>query len=404
MKRVWSKLFWATASIVAIGLLGYGFLPQPVPVDLASPVRGSLEITVDDDGETQIREKYVVSAPVSGKMLRIQLQAGDPVEEAETELARIKPRDPTLLDVRSRAEAEARVRAAEAAQQQATAAVTRAKETLKLAKQNLERAKGLRARDAISNSDFEAIESRERIAFAELRSAEFAAQVSTYEMDQARAALRYTLPDEQDDFDATVFRVLSPIRGVVLNVLHEDATVVDAGMPLMELGDPKDLEIKVDVLSTDAVQIDPGDPVYIENWGGTRPLAGVVRLVEPSAFLKVSALGVEEKRVNVIIDFVDPWEERKTLGDGFRIEARIVVEETDESALKVPAGTLFQQNDQWHVFRIVDGTARLTAVEIGSTNGLETEILAGLEESAKLVQHPPNSVVDGTPVVAIESM
>jgi HlyD family secretion protein len=384
-----------------VGWIGYGFIPPRIAVDFVRPVRGSLEITVDDDGETRIREKYVVSAPVTGKMLRIQLEAGDFVRQGETELAQIKPVDPALLDIRTRAETQARVRASQAAMQQADAATARAKEALRLASEELKRATTLKEKNAISESDFDTAVSRERIADAELRSAEFAARVAAYELDQAEAVLRYTLPGEGDRFDETTFRIISPVDGRVLNILHEDSTVVSAAMPLMELGDPRDMEIKIDVLSIDAVRIRPGNRVWIEHWGGGRPLRGTVRLVEPSAFLKISALGVEEKRVNVIIDFDDPWETRESLGDGFRVEARIVVAETEASSLKVPSGTLFSEDDRWFVFVVRGGRAMRTPVTVGKSNGVESEILDGIVETDVLIEHPPDSILDGSKVAAI---
>lgn len=401
MKRFWNRAFWALVIATVAALIGYGFVPEPIAVDMVSATRGALEITVDDDGETQIREKYVVSTPVSGKMLRIQLEAGDFVERETTEIAQIKPVDPELLDVRTRAETEARVRAAQAAMQQADAATRRSREGLKLASQELDRAKMLRNKEAISDADYDAAASKERMALAELNSAEFAARVAAYELDQAEAALRYALPGDGEGFEETTFRITSPIDGRVLNVLHEDATVVSASMPLVEIGDPKDMEIKIDVLSIDAVRIRPGNRVHIEHWGGADPLRGTVRLVEPSAFLKISALGVEEKRVNVIVDFDDPWETRNTLGDGFRIEARIVVDQTEPDALKVPSGTLFLESDQWYVFRVEDGIAVQTPVTVGKSNGLETEIADGLGEADVLIEHPPDSIVDGAKVISL---
>lgn len=404
MKRRWNRVFGGLIAVSLIGLVLYGLIPEPMAVDLAKVTEGSLEITVDDDGETRIRERYVVSAPVSGKMLRIQLDVGDPVERDETELAQIKPVDPALLDVRTRAEAQARARAAQASMQQADAAVARANEALSLAEQEYERAKALRVKDAISKSEYDAAESRYRMALAEVRSAEFAVRVATYEMDQADAVLRYTLPSNEDRFDETTFRIIAPITGRVLNVFNEDATVVAAGMELMELGDPTDIEVKVDVLSIDAVRVRPGNRVYIEHWGGDQPLMGTVRLVEPAAFLKVSALGVEEKRVNVIVDFDSPLEERETLGDGFRIEARIVVDRTEETALKIPSGALFREGDQWFVFKVIDSTAIKSPVAVGKTNGLQTEITDGLVSQDVVIDHPPDGVVDGTEVVALDSL
>ncbi|MCD0458064.1 efflux RND transporter periplasmic adaptor subunit [Roseiconus lacunae] len=398
MKRPKRFLLWGSMIIAGAFALYFGFRPQPIAVDYVSPVRDQLEITVDDDGETRIREKYTVSAPVTGKLLRVVLDPGDEVTQGETELAQIKPVDPALLDVRSRAEAEARVRAAQAAMQQADAAVVRANETLQLAEQDLKRADRLRAKNALSDADYDQVQSRHRIAVAERRSAEFAARVATYEVDQAEAALQYTASDDGDLPDETAFRVLSPINGRVLNVFLENSTVVSAGESLMEVGDPKDMELKIDVLSIDAVRVRPGNSVYIEHWGGDQTLRGTVRLVEPAAFLKVSALGVEEKRVNVLIDFDDPWEVRQTLGDGFRVEARIVIDQSAPQGLILSSAALFTEQDQWMVFKVLNGIATKQLVEVGKTNGMFTEISSGLEEQDVVIEHPPDTLTDGTKV------
>ena len=399
MQKLIRKMFWPAVALALVVAIAYGFIPEPIRVETVAATRGSLQVTVDDDGETRIREKYIVSAPVSGKMLRVTLEAGDEVKGGVTEIAQIKPNDPALLDVRTRAEAQARVRTAEAAKSQATAAITRAEEALKLAEHDNKRAKSLRRQNAISQTDVDAAEYRERMARAEVRSAEFAARVATYEIDQANAALQYTQPSGSDDFGAATFKVVAPIDGRVLRVLNEDSKVVSAAMPLVELGNTADMEMIVDVLSTEAVQIQIGDQVHIEHWGGDKTLSGTVRRVEPAAFLKVSALGVEEKRVNVIIDFNDPLKCRKSLGDGFRIEARIVVDESSDKSIKVPTGALFRESEQWYVFKVVDSKAKLTSVELGLSNGIETEITKGIDDADVLISHPSDLITDGTAVL-----
>ncbi len=394
MKRPLTKLPWLLAILtVGAGLL-YGFWPEPIEVDLVTVTRGSLDVTVDDDGETRIREKYIVSSPVSGKLLRVQLHAGDSVEQGATELARIEPNDPTLLDARTQAECEARLRASEAAFEQAKATLSRANEALELADHEYDRAKQLVGKNALSASQFDAMEHRQHIAKADVRTAEFGANVAMFELEHARAAAaRYD--ENTDGGSLTPFKLVSPVNGKVLRVFLEDAGVVAVATPILEVGDPRDLEIEIDVLSSDAVKIAPGDPVYIEHWGGSQMLKGVVRIVEPSAFLKVSALGVEEKRVNVIADFADAWDCRKTLGDGFRIEARIVIASTPHDGLVVPAGSLFRGQGEWYVYRVVNDVVDLCRVEVGESNGLETEVTAGLSEGDEVVLHATNSVQAG---------
>lgn len=397
MKRVLRKLPAVLVAAVVAAALAYGFWPVPIEVDVAAAARGTLQVTVNDDGKTRIREKYIVSAPVSGKLFRVELEAGDSVSAGETVLARIEPSDPTLLDARALAESEARVRAAEASGRQAEAALLRAKEAHELAGHDYARALDLVQTKAIPMAEFDATEHRERMAQADVRSAEFGVSVARFELELAKAALIRTQPPAAESDAEAPLTITSPITGLVLRVFEENAGVVAPGRPILEIGDPHDLEMVIDVLSTDAVKIQPGAKVVVEHWGGPGELEATVRRVEPAAFLKVSALGVEEQRVNVIADFACPLEQRKTLGDAYRIEARIVVEEAID-VIKVPAGTLLRRGDAWTVFRIADGRAVSQQVEIGRSNGLETEIRDGINVGDLLVLYPADAVEDGVRV------
>lgn len=394
MNKILPKIPWIVAAVGLAALLVYGFWPKPVEVDTARVIRGSLEVAVNDDGETRIRERYIISAPVAGQMYRLQLHPGDEVRQGITELARIEPTEPGLLDVRTRTVYEARVRAAEAVMDQARAIVSRSREALELADHEYQRAQQLIGQEAIAQSEFDTAEHQQQIARADVKSAEFAVKVAQFELETAKAALARFEPGSSQHSMEPV-RLVSPIHGQVLRVFHEDASVVAPGTALLELGDPLDLEIEIDVLSSDAVRIQPGDKIYIEHWGGPDPLEAVVRLVEPSAFLKVSALGVEEKRVNVIADFVNPPCDRTKLGDGFRIEARVVVATTSEESIKVASGALFRDGDAWFVFRIVDGVAKQSEVQRGQTNGLETEINSGLSADDLVILHPTDKIRHG---------
>lgn len=380
--------------VVVAGSLVYGFWPAPVEVDAVAVQRGSFEITVNDDGETRIREKYIVTSPVAGKLLRVELHPGDSVLQGTSVLFRIEPRDPTPLDARSQAEAEARVRAAEAACQVAKAGRKESDEALELAKHDYDRSRELVKSRAISQSDFDRAEHGWRMAQADLRSAVFVVQVADFECELARAALVRTRADINGDEVKPVITVTSPIDGSVLRVVTEDAGVVEPGTQIMELGNPIDLELEIDVLSTAAVRIKPGANVYVDHWGDDGTLEGIVRTVEPAAFLKVSALGVEEKRVNIIADFRSALEDRQALGDGFRIEARIVVA-TADNVVKVPAGAVFRHARSWHTYRIVDGKAQLQPVTVGKSNGLETEVMEGLSPGDAVVLHPTDKVTNG---------
>lgn len=403
MRNIGSKLFvLLIAAIVVVGL-GYAFWPQPVDVDLAKVERGSLQVTVDEDGKTRIREMYLVSAPLAGRLLRIDMEAGDPVVAGKTLLATIEPPDPNLLDARTIAQAEARVKAAEAALKKMEPITEQARAAQAYAEAELARAR--KAGNALSKSELENAEYEYRRTSEEQRSMRIQEEIAQFELEQAQAALLRTRPRDDDAAGKAIpdgngdwtFTIYSPINGSVLRVLQESAAVVTAGTPLLELGDPLDLEAEVDVLSRDAVKIHPGARVLLEHWGGEEPLVGRVRLVEPSGFTKISTLGVEEQRVNVIVDFVDPPATRQTLGDGFRVEARIVIDEADD-VLKVPTSALFRVGKQSAVFKVVDGVARQEIVKIGRQNGLEAEVLSGLAAGDQVVIHPSDQVEDGVQV------
>jgi HlyD family secretion protein len=365
MRLTTNKLLGIGLGAAVIAALALAFRPKPVAVDLACVTRGPMMVTVDEDGKTRVKERYVVSSPLAGQLLRIELKAGAPVEARRTLLAVIEPTDPTLLDARSRAEAEARVNAA------------RSKDEFAQAEQ--ERIRKLAAENVVSRKELDDVQT--------------AAQVARFELEQAQAALLRTRADGASGR----FEIHAPVNGSVLRVFRESATVVGPGTPLLELGDPADLEVEVDVLSTEAVKIKPGAKVFFDHWGGPNPLHGRVRLVEPAAFLKISALGVEEQRVWVIIDLTDPPEARRTLGDAYRVEARIVVWE-DEDVLRVAAGALFRQGADWAVFRAANGRARLQVVRICQNNGTEAAVLDGLSEADRVILHPSDAIRDGNRV------
>jgi HlyD family secretion protein len=394
MKRVWSKLQVLLAVAIIVGLLVYGFWPRPVTVDTVQVKRGSLLVTIDDDGETRIREKYIVSAPVAGHLLRLQLHPGDTVVEAETEVAKIFPADPSLIDARSRAENEARIQAAQAAKDQANAVLSSAMEVAELADHHYQRIKSLFATHSVSDSELEEAEHQNGQAKSNVRAAEFTAKVKAFELEQAVAALTQSVESPAAN-KSEAMTIKAPTCGRVLRVFHEDSGVVNVGTQLLEIGDVQDLEMVLDILSAEAVRIQPGDRIYVDHWGGKSTLNGVVRRVEPAAFLKVSALGVEEKRVNVIGDFIDAWAERKTLGDGFRIEARIVIESTSPDSLKVSSGALFRHGEGWHVYRVRNSRVELVPVSVGASNGIETEVREGLEDGDTVILHPTDQVRSG---------
>ncbi|RRQ21527.1 efflux RND transporter periplasmic adaptor subunit [Thiohalobacter thiocyanaticus] len=378
--------------LVLAAALVWGFMPRPVPVEPAGVTRGPLTVTVEEEGRTRVRERYLISAPVSGYLRRITLEPGDAVA-ADQPLAVIEPRRADALDPRSRARAEAGVKGTEAALAAAREEQRSAAAQAALADQALERARRLHragdlSDDALDRAEAEAVRSRALNA-----AAQHSVEVARFELETARAALAsYDAAPTGESFTLT-----APIDGRVLKRLRESAGPVQAGEPLLELGDPARLEVVVELLSTQAVQIAPGTRVSLERWGGETDLEGVVRVVEPAGFTKISALGVEEQRVLVIIDFRSPSEQWQRLGDAYRVEARFRVWE-GEDVLQIPASALFRHNGGWGVFRIASGRAQLTPVEVGQRAGLTAQILSGLEPGEQVISHPDDQISDGVRV------
>lgn len=358
--------------VLPLGLLAAGLiwsaLPRPVAVDLVTATTAPLTVRVEGEGQTRVRDVYVVSAPVAGEVQRLAVEVGDPVVGGKTVLATLHPADLAFLDSRARAAAEARVSAADAA--------------LTFAQGEMKRAERLSRDGTISRRAFE--------------QATTALQEAEAEATAARAALLEPGADRAGS-DCCI-TVTAPIDGVVLKVIQESRAVVPVGAPLVEVGDPHDLEIIADLLSTDAVQVRDGAAVRLDGWGGAA-LDGRVRRVEPAGFTKVSALGIDEQRVNVVIDFADPANLPPTLGHGFRVMARITVWQAD-ATLTVPLGAVFRDGDGWAVFRVEDGTARLRPVTLGHTNGRIAEVSDGLSEGDTVILHPGDQVTDGLSVEA----
>jgi len=393
-RRRW---LYAGAGAVVVVLLILALRPRPVPADFAQVVRGPLRVTLDEEGETRVRDRFVISAPVAGRVLRIELEPGDAVT-ADTVVATFQPGDPTFLDARSRAQAEARVGAAEAALGRARAERQRADAELRYAESERERYRKLAEQQIVAQDRLDAAELAASTKDESLAAARFAVLSAEKDLAAARAVLvGVGQTREQDHLDPLALR--SPIDGVVLRRLRESEAVVPAGEALLEIADPAQLEIVSDFLSTDAVRIEAGDRVLIDQWGGDHDLDGRVKRVEPSGFTKISALGVEEQRVNVVIDFVRPREAWKALGDGYRVEVRVVVWES-EDVLRVPTSSLFRKDDDWAVFSVVDGEAVLRKVELGHRNALEAEVMRGLDEGDVVVVHPSDAIVPGVAVEA----
>lgn len=373
-----------------VGIIVYGFWPRPLPVDMAAVSRGAMRVTVDEEGRTRVIDRYVVSAPVAGYARRIDLNAGDTVEKGQV-LVELEPLRSIVLDPRSRAEAEARVEAARssllAAQEQARAAAAEAE----YAAAEYRRKVKLCEKDCIvSKEEMEKAQSLMQSSKAQKRSAEFAVEVARFELNAAKTALEHSAAKYVGEPSETV-AIQAPISGRVLKVERQSEGVVNSGQPLIEIGDPRALEVVVDVLSPDAVRIGVGSSVLFERWGGEQALEGRVRVVEPAGFTKISALGIEEQRVQVVADIVSPPDQWLQLGDGYRVEARFILWQGSD-VLQVPTSALFRHGEEWAVFVVEEGRAIKRHVKIGHQNGLSAEVLSGLAEGDLVITHPDDAV------------
>lgn len=378
-------------TVLIIGLLIWGFWPQPVFVEAIEAKRAPLTITIEEEGRTRVVDRYIISAPIDGVACRQQLDVGDEVTQGQVLLG-ITPLESQVLDPRSRAQTKAQVAAAEsavhAAEQQAEAAEAAAK----LAVIEHERLKPLVEKGVISTDAYDKAATQVQTTAAAHRSADFQVEVARYELQAATTVLEYTATDRGEP--AERLPVVSPVDGRVLKVTRECEGPVRTGDSLLEVGDPTVLEVEVDVLSADAVKIKLGMKVLFERWGGEAPLEGVVRIIEPVGFLKISALGVEEQRVLIISDFTSPAEQWQRVGDGYRVEARFILWHEDD-VLQVPASSLFRYKDGWAVFVVENNHAKRRVVKVGRRNGLTAQILEGVNEGEQVVNHPSDDVEDG---------
>lgn len=384
--------------LLLAGVLAWAFRPQPVPVEIGEVKRGDFEQTVDDDGKTRVRDRYVVSSPLAGKLTRIELEPGDAVTAGMT-VARLSPAAPTMLDARTTRELTERVGAAQAALGQANANVARTEAALAQAQSDLSRQKKLRSEGFIAETTVEQSELAARVQTQALAAARFAVEGAQHDLAQARAALMRAREGARTDRPGSTWPVESPVGGRVLKVLQKSETVVTVGQPLLEIGDPSRLEIVVDVLSTEATRIAPGARVHIDAGSGVA-LDGRVRYVEPAAFTKVSALGIEEQRVNVVIDLVSPPAQWTALGDGYRVDVRIVTV-SRASAVLAPVAALFRANDHWAVYVVEDGLATRRPVKLGGRNPDSAWIEQGLSAGERVIVYPSDSVVQGRRVAIV---
>lgn len=388
----------AIIAVMIIGLLVWGYWPQAIMVEIATAKHAPLTITIEEEGRTRVIDRYIISAPVDGVACRVQLNVGDPVEKDQVLLG-ITPLESQVLDPRSRAQAQAQVKAARSALHAAEEQANSALASSQFADTELNRLRPLADKQIISREAFDKVTTEAQTAAAAKRSANFNVEVARYELQAAKTVLEYTAGKTADKGDETAERVpvRAPITGRILKLIRECEGPVRTGEPLLEVGDPSALEVEVDVLSADAVKIKPGMEVLFDRWGGDHPLQGIVRIIEPVGFTKVSALGVEEQRVLIISDFSSPAKQWQRLGDGYRVEAQFILWH-EENTLQVPASSLFRYQDGWAVFVVEENTAKRRAIKVGQRNGLIAQILDGIKAGETVINHPSDQVEDGVRV------
>jgi HlyD family secretion protein len=382
------RLFSILIILAALALIIWVLIPSPVEVDLQKVVKGPLQVTIDEEGETRAKDRFVVSAPVSGRLMRVTLKEGDPVAINQT-VAVIRP---LPLGKREAIELRARLQAAESVKKEAEILIRQTQFNQERAKRERQRLEQLFNNGLTTRQEMDYARDAEKLRGEELEAARMRAQAAAFEVQAVRSGLLSLAEGKGEDI---TLPVPSPAAGQVLKVMEKSEHIVMAGTPLLVVGDPAKIEVVIDLLTTEAVKVKPGQTVFLDKWGGDPPLQARVRLVEPWGFTKISALGVEEKRVNAIADFVDP---PQSLGDGFRVEARIVLWQ-GEQVLKIPANALFRVGRNWAVFVHEKDRAKRREVEVGRQGAFETEVVKGLQEGEEIILHPSNQIKDGLRIV-----
>ncbi|MDA3857751.1 MAG: HlyD family efflux transporter periplasmic adaptor subunit [Roseovarius sp.] len=397
-----SRLILTTSVVLLVaGALTVAFWPKPTMVDMGEVTIGTMHLTIDEEGRTRVRDAYVVSTPVAGQLQRVSVQPGDPVVRGETIVAHMRPINPSALDVRTREQAQAAVTAAQAALRVARADLNAALANRDLAETELARTEQLAERGISSGAALDSARQAARVAQANVDTAEAAISMREAEITNAQAQLigfsnpRLAAAIGMSEDDIPLY---APTDGRILRVFQESETSLPAGAPIMEIGNiENDLEVVVELLSTDAVQVTVGDPVIIADWGGSRELAGKVIRVDPFGITQFSALGVEEQRVNAVIAFTSSPEDYVGLGHGFRVEARIVVWQASDTLI-VPASALFRSRGAWAVFVVVEGTGQLRAIEVGPNNGIQAQVISGLNQGDRVILYPSSGLSEGMKV------
>lgn len=383
---------------IAIALLVFAFIPEKIQVDLISVEKGNLTVSVEGEGKTRIHDIYTIYTPIEGRVTRIESNAGDSVIAGKTIIANMYPANPAFLDKRSEIQAKADINGAEAALELASSRVRQAQAQLKFDQSEYKRAQELFKNNMISIAELERVEIQLTMQKAEKDTSLANRTLMESRLKVAQAELLQ--PDITSDIESETCQICiySPVDGHVLRILHKSESIIPAGTALVEIGDPKDLEVNIEMLSTNAVKVKVGDKAFIKRWGGIENLTARVKVIEPSGFTKISALGVEEQRVNVILSLTEPYEKWQSLGDAFRVEAEIIIEDI-KNINKVPLSALFRQNSKWSVLKVIDGEVFLQAVMVGKRNNLFAEITQGLTIGEQVIIHPNNNIEVGMSVI-----
>lgn len=399
MAAKWIKRILLLAALAGMaGGFTWLMWPQPIQVDVAKAVLGHMRLTVDEEGINRIRKVYIVSAPVAGKVERSQREVGDHVVAGVTTVAAIRSADPTMLDERTRLELVAAVEAAKADKDFASAAVLQAEKEFRFTEAELERTrylvgKKVMALNALEKHQLDAASAQQRLESAR---AQLDVRLHNLEIAEARLLRPATRGEAVPPEDCCI-SLTSPVNGIILQIPVENEQIVQPGTPLVEIGNPFDTEISVDLLSTDAIQVKPGALAFVGGWGGPNELKARVKRVDPAAFTKISALGIEEQRVKAILEITDLPAKWTGLGHQYRVFVRINVWQS-ENAIHIPLSALFRWEGNWAVFKVVGGLAKLTKITVGQMNSSDVQVLSGLSAGETVIVHPSDLVADGVRV------
>ena len=397
------NVLWLVIAAILIAALAFLFWPRPVITEISALDRSSFRMTISEEGKTRVHDIYVLSAPVTGHLRRIDSDVGDAVEMSQTIVAEIEPIDPTFLDPRSEAQAKADIDTANSSVQLAQAEVKQAEAELEFASSELNRMRELRVNGSVSQRELDNARRTFKTSRAALATAQAALQMRSFEHERMKAELLSPATTQNQRGRCQCLNIMAPVSGRILKIIHQSEGVVSAGTPLVEIGDPADIEIVIELLSSDAVKVEPGQLVEIRNWGGEGLLSGRVNRIEPVGFKKISALGIEEQRVNVIVDLQDSYERWSRLGHAYQLDVDIILYEGTD-VLNVPVTALFRDGQNWVIYVVKEGIVEKRTLEVGRQNAFKAEILSGLSEGEKYVVYPNNLIKDGVKVEARQAI